>query len=66
MSSFIDENLDYMDVVRNKYNGVLGKVIAIYMDMEERIPKTFLDVRTDRRVHYNTPAYNWELVSKNY
>lgn len=28
------EELDYMDKVRNKYNGVVGRIIAIYMDTE--------------------------------
>lgn len=59
------EELDYMDKVQNKYNGVVGRIIAIYMDEHEGILKTFLDVRTDRRIHHNTPAFNWELIEKN-
>ena len=63
--SFIVEEMDYMDKVRNKYNGTVGRVIAIYMDHIDGVLKTFLDVRTDRRIHHNTPAFNWELIEKN-
>jgi len=63
--AFITEELDYHDQVKNKYSGVVGQVIAIYMNHIDGMDKTYLDVRTDRRVHNNTPAINWELVGKN-
>lgn len=39
--SFIVEEMDYMDKVRNKYNGTVGRVIAIYMDHIDGVLKTF-------------------------
>jgi hypothetical protein len=50
---------DYQDEVRHILQGIIGTVIAIY-DIDEI---TYLDVRVDERIYYETPASNWEVVA---
>jgi len=59
--SILFDSLDCFDAVRNKYSGVIGKIIAIYMIKD----RTYLDVRTIDGAYYKTPAINWERVGDN-
>lgn len=47
---------DYQDEVAHKTTGISGVVIAIY----EKDGVSYLDVRADDHVYYETPAENWE------
>lgn len=49
---------DFQDEVKNKNNEVTGTVIAIYVKDEI----TYLDVRDNDHIYYETPASNWETV----
>lgn len=50
---------DYQDEVKHVENETTGVVIAVY----EKNGVKYFDVRADNRVHYETPAENWKLVS---
>lgn len=58
MSFNEDMTKDYGDIVQNKYNGVVGKVIGVFYNNG----RAFLDVRTDKRVYSYSPEINWELL----
>jgi len=59
MSNICDNFCD-CDLVVNKYSGVSGKIIAIYMHKD----RAYLDVRTIDGAYYKTPAINWERVGE--
>jgi archaeosine-15-forming tRNA-guanine transglycosylase len=52
---------DFQDEVKHKLNDTTGVVIAIY----EKDGKTYLDVRADDRIYYETPRENWVVTAKN-
>jgi hypothetical protein len=51
---------DYQDEVQHITNEAAGTVIAIYVIDDV----TYLDVTTDSRVYYKTPAANWKVTEK--
>jgi len=50
---------DYQDEVKHKTNGITGMVIAIY----KKNGITYLDVRDNDRIYYETPITNWQTVA---
>jgi len=49
---------DFQDEVKNKNNEATGTVIAIYV----KNGITYLDVRDNDHIYYETPASNWETT----
>lgn len=58
---------DLYDEVKHKKNEITGTVIAIFpmLSSRTRTRKMYLDVRSDNRIYYQTPASNWEVTKKN-
>lgn len=59
MLPFLDV-FDCNDIVQNKYNGRVGKILSISFQGNQ----VYLDVLTAEKSYWNTPASNWEVVSK--
>jgi hypothetical protein len=52
--------VDFMDEVKSKLNDTSGVVNAIYTIGGI----TYVDVKTDKRIYYQSPVTNWEVVKK--